>query len=151
MPANLFSIVGDEIDSYEAFKASIRNNNISNVLFMPDTFSLVQRFDKYTKITFRAISFKNTKFERVKFVDCSFADCLFLNAEFLQCEFSNCVFSGCNFLGSSWSRTRIDPKTLKNNFDYRNDANIAAHLFHALYEQYKTNISQFMLDNQNIF
>ncbi len=137
MPANLFSIIGDEIDSYEDFKSSIRNNNISNALFMPDVFSSAHRFDKYTKTAFRAISFKNTKFERIKFVDCSFTDCLFLNAEFNQCEFSNCDFNGCNFLGSSWTKTRIDPKTLKGNFDYKNDANIAAHLFHALYEQYK--------------
>jgi uncharacterized protein YjbI with pentapeptide repeats len=137
MSANLFSIEGDRINSYEDFKDSIRNKNISNFLFMPDTFSLPQGFDKYSEITFRAISFKNSRFERVKFVDCSFIGCLFLNAKFVQCEFSNCNFSDCNFLGSSWKRTRIDPKTLKNNFDYRNDANIAAHLFHALYQQYK--------------
>jgi uncharacterized protein YjbI with pentapeptide repeats len=137
MPANLFSILGDEISSYEDFKTSIRNDNISNALYMPDTFCLLKGFDKYTKITFRAISFKNTKFERIKFVDCSFIDCLFLNTGFQQCEFSNCKFIGCNFLGSSWIKTRIDPKTLKDNFDYKNDANIAAHLFHVLYEQYK--------------
>ena len=137
MPANLFSISGDEISSYELFKASIRNDNISNVLYMPDTFCLVKGYDKFNKIAFRAISFKNTKFERVKFVDCSFIDCLFLSAQFVQCDFSNCSFRGCNFLGSSWEKTRIDPKTLKNNFDYKNDANIAVHLFQALYEQYK--------------
>jgi len=137
MSANLFSITGDDINSYEEFKASIRNKNISNSLFRPDKFSLPQGFDKYTGIIFRAISFKNTKFERVKFVDCSFSQCLFLSAEFVHCEFSNCSFSECNFLGSSWSKTRIDPKTLKNNFDFKNDANIAAHLFHALYELYK--------------
>ena len=137
MPANKFSIIGDEINSYEVFKASIRNDNISNALYMPDTFSLAARYDKFTKITFRAISFKNTKFERVKFVDCEFIDCLFLNSFFLQCDFSNCSFNDCNFLGSSWENTRIDPRTLKKNFDFKNDANIAAHLFHALYEQFK--------------
>jgi len=137
MPANKFLITGDEINSYKAFKASIRNNNISNALFIPDTFSLAPKYDKFTKITFSAISFKNTKFERVKFVDCVFIDCLFLNSVFFQCDFSNCSFNGCNFLGSSWQNTRIDPRTLKKNFDFKNDANIAAHLFQALYEQYK--------------
>jgi len=137
MPANIFSITGDEINSYENFKSAIRNQNISNALYIPDIFSLPRGFDRYTAITFRSISFKNTKFERVKFVDCSFVGCLFLNSNFERCEFSNCNFSDCNFLGSSWIKTRIDPKTLAKNFDYRNDANIAAKLFHALYEQYK--------------
>lgn len=86
MPANKFSISGNEINSYEFFKTSIRNNNISNVLYIPDMFTLSPKYDKYTKITFRAVSFKNTRFERIKFVDCVFIDCLFLNADFFQCE-----------------------------------------------------------------
>jgi len=137
MPANLFSITGDEINSHENFKRAIRNKNISNALYMPDTFSLPKGYDKYKEVTFRSISFKNTRFDRIKFVDCLFIGCLFLNSHFNQCDFSDCSFSDCNFLGSSWTETRLDPKSLANNFDYKNDANIAAHLFHSLYELYK--------------
>lgn len=137
MPANIFQITGDKINSYEDFNSAVRNDNISNALYIPDNFSLQQGFDKYTRITFRAISFKNTNFERIKFVDCVFVSCIFLNSNFYRCEFSNCKFTDCNFLSSSWNKSRIDPKTLAKNFDYKKDANIATNLFHSLYEQYK--------------
>ncbi|RWX47463.1 Pentapeptide repeat-containing protein [Candidatus Electrothrix aarhusensis] len=137
MAANIFSITGDEYDSYQNFKNAIRNNNISNALFLPDVFSSTQRYEKFKKITFRSISFKNTTFERIKFIDCHFAGCLFLSSKFIQCDFSNCTFKDCNFLGSTWEKSRINPKDLKKNFDFKNDANIAVKLFQALYDQYK--------------
>lgn len=137
MPANIFSINGDEINSYDSFKESIRNRNISNSLYMPDNFSSAKGYDRFTDITFMAISFKSTRFECIKFVNCSFSKCLFLSAKFVKCDFSNCKFSDCNFMGSSWEKTRIDPNTLKNNFDFKNDANIACNLFQTLYELYK--------------
>ena len=137
MPANIFSITGDEIKSYDEFKSAVRNSNISNVLYLPDAFSSPKGFDKYNNITFRAVSFKNTQIERIKFIDCIFIDCIFLNTIFAKCEFSGCKFEGCNFLSSSWNETRINPKTLAANFDYKNDANIAANLFQSLFEQYR--------------
>lgn len=137
MAANIFSITGDEYNSYPDFKNGIRNNNISNALFIPDTFSSAQGYEKYKEITFRSISFKNTTFERIKFIDCHFIGCLFLSVKFIRCDFSNCKFKDCNFLGSSWEKSRINPKQLYANFDFKKDANIATNLFQTLYDQYK--------------
>lgn len=137
MAANVFSITGDEYNSPHDFKNAIRNNNISNALFLPDVFSTSKGYEKHKEITFRSISFKGTTFQRIKFIDCHFVGCLFLSSKFIQCDFSNCEFKDCNFLGSTWEKSRINPKDLCKNFDFKNDANIAIKLFQTLYDQYK--------------
>ena len=137
IPANIFFIVGDEIDSYEEFNEAIENNEISNKLYMPDDFPLPGDSARFTGVTFREISFKKTTFKRVKFVNCKFIKCFFSYSHFTSCDFSKCIFRGCNFISSYWEKTRINPKTLRKNFDYKNDANIAVNLFQSLYKQFK--------------
>lgn len=135
MAANLFKLEGKKVCSKEDLYHLINNNHLENVLYMPDILEGEQGQDTFQSTCFFQVSFKKTLIKFYTFKDCKFKRCLFLATEFEKCKFSNCEFIDCNFLGSKWREgTRINPLTLKKNFDYINDANIATELFQKLYE-----------------
>ncbi len=137
MAANKFIITGSpkSIHRYEDFLEMEENNTYVDLLFYPDEFNKnPEKVLPQKKKTYRNVSFKDTTFNKVSFVDCTFDGCLLLSTQFNSCEFIDCKFIDTNTNKSIFINTLIDPAYFKGNFDLKNDANIAANLYHALYK-----------------
>jgi hypothetical protein len=145
MSANIFKIEGSprKVDSREEFMSfeetleveGKMRHKFSDMLFYPDCFNE----NPAKTITIKDgiitnVSFKDTEFNNVRFLDCEFNQCIFLSSKFFNCEFINCSFIKTNTNKSKFAETLIDPKDFSNNFDLKNDTNIAADLYHSLYK-----------------
>lgn len=137
MVANKFVISGDpkDVKSYKEFVALESDNIFESIIYYPECFNpdekriLKQRDKKYINV-----SFKDTTFINVSFVYCEFDSCLLLSAKFIDCEFIDCVFKNTNTNKAQFTKTLIDPGYFSKNFDFKNDTNIAADLYHSLYK-----------------
>jgi len=137
MPANIFKIEGTpaEVQSYEEFMALGENNKFSSIIYYPDIFNdLPKKTIHIRDSEFINVSFKDTTFDNVRFVRCSFEKCIFLSARFYNCEFVDCNFKNTNTNKSKFENTYIKPNSFSDNFDLKEDANIAADLYHSLYK-----------------
>lgn len=137
MSANIFKIDGKpkEVHSYDEFKALKDIDTFASILYYPDIFNESPKKTINIRDTvFIDVSFKDTTFNNVRFARCSFERCLFLSARFNNCEFVNCKFKDTNTLKSKFTDTYIKPNIFSENFDLKEDANIAADLYHSLYK-----------------
>ncbi len=137
MSANKFTIAGNptSVDSYRDFFALEKGKLYENILFFPDIFNETpENILKQKEIIYRNVSFKDTTFTNVSFVYCTFDGCLLLSSKFIDCEFIDCKFINTNTNKARFTKTLIDPKYFTNNFDLKNDTNIAADLYHELYK-----------------
>ena len=137
MAANKFTISGNPraAKSYDEFAAMETDDVYEEILYYPGSFNENPiKILKQRGKTYRNVSFKDTTFERVSFVYCVFDGCLLLSAKFIDCEFIDCTFISTNTNKSNFIRTLIDPEYFRDNFDLKNDTNIAADLYHSLYK-----------------
>jgi len=140
MAANNFRLNGDKLGSQDDLMSLLEGKApISDKIYYPELLVGSRENNSISGHSFTRVSFKDTKIHRLKFKDCTFTECLFLDTVFDTCEFSNCSFKDCNFHGSRFDTVRIDPDSLKSNFSFVEDANIAAHTFQALYACMKQN------------
>lgn len=146
MAGNIFSIHGEKVDTQEAFferftggeenKGELSGAKISKVLFFGDTLES-SGIKVFKKTSFKNISFKDTSIKNYKFIECDFNRCLFLNTNLIGCDFGDCKFKDCNFSDCKLDEnSRIDPQSLKDNFNFNHDANLATKFFHHLYDIY---------------
>jgi hypothetical protein len=137
MSANIFKIEGNpkSVNSREEFMELEEDNIFSDILYYPDVFNdTPNRAITIKEKKIVNVSFKYTRFENVRFLDCKFRRCIFFMAQFINCEFINCSFRETNTNKSKFSGTLIDPKDFFENFDLKEDTNIAADLYHSLYK-----------------
>lgn len=129
------------MSSIQEFINEKEDNTYENLQYNPDTLiSTASNKITFEEKTFKRVSFSKTIIKKVKFLDCTFEDCLFLSTSFEDCTFSNCTFKGCNTSSSKWMKsTSIDPKVFKDNFDFKQDVNIAIKLFIELMKLYEEN------------
>lgn len=135
MPANIFKIEGERVDSIDDFNRLKKGDGWSNVLYYPNDFGPSGHAPfVFTKKKFQEVSFKDTDINNVRFIRCTFERCLFLGTSIRHCEFVDCDFVSTNTSKIRFSNTLIDPADFQNNFDLVEDTNIAIHLFQALYK-----------------
>ncbi|RJL18598.1 ion channel [Pectobacterium polaris] len=135
MAANIFSISGDEVNSLAEFMRKEKKSQWNNILYYPDLFGKDDgKYLVFDNKSFANVSFKDTNFKNIRFIRCVFNKCLFMGAVFNDCEFTDCQFIDTNTSKLKINRTLIDPKCFDNNFDLKNDTNIAVNLYHALYK-----------------
>jgi len=134
MSANRFSIEGERIDSLEEFLRAETDNCFSDILYYPQ--ELMNSEDKpivFNGKKFHGVSFKDTMLKNIRFIDCEFKHCLLIGAKWIDCEFIDCTFFDTNTSKMKLSNCLIDPLSFENNFDLKDDANIAIDLYHTLY------------------
>lgn len=141
MAANQFRLFGNpiKVESLEDFLSKGRSEDgyqaFKGILYYPNRFNKDRsKFFKQENKKYKNVSFKGTTFDRVIFENCKFEKCLLLDVKFIDCKFKNCEFVDTNTSGSSFEKTHIDPSYFKNNFDLRQDSNIAIELYHSLYK-----------------
>ena len=135
MPANIFEISGQRIDSYNEFIRSEKDNGWSNLLFYPINFREGgEKYITFDNKTFSLISFKDTIFYKVRFIRCVFESCIFMGATFNECEFTDCVFKNTNANKIKINSCLIDPRCFDGNFDLKSDTNIAVNVYQSLYK-----------------
>jgi len=134
MAANDFKITGERIDSLSEFLRREVDGVWKNLLYYPESFKSENRHPLvFTGKEFIDVSFKDTDIEHVRFVRCKFQHCLFIGASLTKCEFTDCSFSETNTSKVRIRECLFDPLSFENNFDLKNDTNIAIDLYHSLY------------------
>jgi hypothetical protein len=134
MSANRFSIEGDRIDSLSEFMRAETDNCFSNILYYPRDFTNSENKPLvFKEKKFQGVSFKDTTMKNIRFIGCEFKNCLLIGAKAVDCEFIDCTFLHTNTSKMKFINCLIDPLSFENNFDLKDDANIAIDLYHSLY------------------
>jgi hypothetical protein len=134
MSANRFSIEGDRIDSLSEFLRAEVDDCFGGILYYPREFTGSE--DKplvFRGKRFHEVSFKDTIIKNIRFIECEFKNCLIMGASAVDCEFIDCIFLGTNTSKMKFTNCLIDPLSFEQNFDLKNDANLAIDLYHSLY------------------
>lgn len=105
---------------------------ISDVLYEPDTLIEV----KVSGVKFENVSLSKTTVSKVTFVDCTFRDCLFIGTHFKSVNFHGCKFINCNFFKATFEAVYARPHQFRRAILSDKYANIAAHLYHELRDNY---------------
>lgn len=134
-PANLFRIEGERINSLDEFFQREKDNVWRQVLYYAEKFESSRRDPLvFTGKQFIEVSFKDTDIINVRFIRCSFKRCLFIGARLQNCEFINCTFEETNTSKVKIDACLIDPRAFDQNFNLKDDTNIAIDLYHSLYK-----------------
>lgn len=134
MSANNFSIDGNRIDSLSEFMRAEVDGRFNSILYYPREFKSAE--DKpivFRRKKFHSISFKDTEIVNIRFIECEFKNCLLMGSKAIDCEFVDCEFLATNTSKMKFFNCLVDPLCFENNFDLKDDANIAIDLYHSLY------------------